>query len=185
MEDKTLEILRKYLDKDFRVSPMAENRASIKDIQAIEEKLKIKFPEEYIAHLLAEGAEVLGERGLYIEVKEEVWPRPKQYDVGPFWSFLYGIHTFTPMMESQDWMRLDSVGKQFYEESGINAAPILKIIGDADLYCVNEIGKIVQYNHEKNIVVGIDMDFWELFEKELSELKERKEWKIKENNNEK
>jgi hypothetical protein len=185
MEDKTLEILEKYLDKDFRVSPMAEKRSSLKDIQAIEEKLKIKFPEEYIAHLLAEGSEVLGERGLYIQVKEEIWPRPKQYDVGPFWSFLYGIHTFTPLMESEDWMRLEFVGEQFYEETGIKAVPVLKIIGDANLYCVNEIRKIVQYDHEQNIVEGIDMDFWELFEKELGELKERKEMKIKENNNEK
>jgi hypothetical protein len=72
MEDKTLEILGKYLDKDFRVSPMSENKTSIKDIEIVEKKLKIKFPEEYMAHLLAEGADVLGERGLYIEVKEEI-----------------------------------------------------------------------------------------------------------------
>jgi hypothetical protein len=82
-------------------------------------------------------------------------------------------------MESEDWMRLEFVGEQFYEETGIKAVPVLKIIGDANLYCVNEAGKIVQYDHEQNIVEGIDLNFWELFEKELSELKERKEMKKK------
>jgi hypothetical protein len=180
MEDKTMKILGKYLDNDFRVSPMAPNQSAIEDVKLIENELQIKFPKEYIAHLLGEGAEVLGERGLYIEVKEEIWPRPKQYDVGPFWSFLYGIHTFTPSKESQDWMRLEFAGKQFIEETGIKAVPILKIIGDANVYCTNENGEIVQYNHEENIIERIGVDFWELFEKELSELKKRKEMKIKE-----
>jgi hypothetical protein len=143
--------------------------------------LEIKFPEEYIAHLVAEGAEVLGERGLYIEVKEEIWPRAKPYDVGPFWSFLYGIHTFTASKESADWMRLEIVGKQFFEETGIKAVPILRIIGDANLYCVNKYAKIIQYDHEQNIVEEIGMNFWELFDRELNELKKRKEMKIKEN----
>ena len=181
MEDKTMEILEKYLDNDFRVSPMAPNKSTIDDIKKIEQTFNIKFPEEYIAHLLAENAEVLGERGIYIEVKEEIWPRAKEYDVGPFWSFLYGIHTFTASEESADWMRLEIAGKQFIEETGINAVPILQIIGDANLYCVNELGKIFQYDHEQNIIEDVGMGFWELFEKELKELKDRKEMKIKEN----
>jgi hypothetical protein len=182
MEDRTIEILEKYLDKDFRVSPMAPNKSTIDDIKSVENELNIKFPKEYISHLLAEGADVLSERGLYIEVKEEIWPRPKQYDVGPFWSFLYGIHTFTPSKESADWMRLEIAGREFIQETGIKAVPILKIIGDADIYCVNEKGEIVQYHHEENDVEEIKMNFWEIFENELKELKERKELKIKENN---
>jgi hypothetical protein len=182
MKDKTLEILEKYLDKDFCIMPMAENKSTIDDVKKIEEKFKIKFPEEYVAHLLAEGGDVLGERGIYIEVKEEIWPRAKQYDVGPFWSFLYGLHTFTLSEGSQDWMRFEIVGEQFIEETGIKAIPILKVICDANLYCVNEAGTIVQYDHEQNIVEEMNMNFWELLGKELSELKERKEMKIKENN---
>ena len=181
MEDRTLEILGKYLDKDFRVSPMAENKSTISDIKKIEEKLEIKFPEEYIAHLLAENADVLVERGIYIEVKEEIWARAKPYDVRPFWSFLYGIHTFTPSETSKDWMRLEIAGEQFISETGIKAVPILQVIGDANLYCVNENGKIVQYDHEQNDVEETTMNFWELLEKELAALKERKEMKIKEN----
>lgn len=181
MEDKTMEILKKYLDGDFMVSPMAPNKSTIHDITKIEKMLNIKFPDEYIAHLLAEGAEVLSERGVYIEVKEEIWPRAKPYDVGPYWSFLYGIHTFTASKESADWMRLEIAGKQFINDTGIKAVPILQIIGDANPYCANEDGKIVQYDHEQNIIEEIKLDFWDLFERELKELKQRKEMKIKEN----
>ena len=185
MLDKTLEIMEKYLDGCFRISPMAPNKTIIKDINEIEEKLKIKFPEEYIEHLLAEGAEILGERGLYIEAKEDIWPRAKAYDIGPFWSFLYGIHTYTASKESNDWMRLEIVGKNFIENTGLKAVPILKIIGDADLYCVNEKGKIVKYIHDENTMEEIEMNFWELFDKELKELRERKDTKVRENENKK
>jgi hypothetical protein len=118
MKDKTLDILEKCLDKDFRVMPIAENKSTITDIKKIEKELEIKFPGEYVAHLLAKGAEVLGERGIYIEVKETVWPKPQLYDVGQFWKFLYGIHTFTPSEFSEDWMRLKITGKQFIKEKG-------------------------------------------------------------------
>ena len=182
MVDKTMEIIEKYFDGDFRISPMAPNKSTIKEINEIEEKFGTEFPEEYIAHLLGEGAEILGERGLYIEVKKDIWPRPKAGDVGPFWSFLYGIHTYTVSKESDDWMRLEIVGEEFIKETGIKAIPILKVIGDADLYCVIENGKIVRYRHEENRLEEIEMDFWELFEKEIKELMERKEKKIEENN---
>jgi len=178
MEDKTIELLGRCLDGDFRVSPMAPDRTTKTDIIKIEKIFGIKFPDEYVAHLVAEGSEVLGERGICIEVKEEIWPRAKPYDIGPFWSFLYGMHTFTASRESADWMRLEFVGNQFIEETGIKAIPILKIIGDANMYCVNEHGNIVQYDHEQNIIEDIELDFWELFERELIELKKRKEMKI-------
>lgn len=175
MEDKTLEILDKYLDKDFRVFPMAPTQSTLEDIKAVEEELQVKFPEEYVAHLLGEGAEFLKERGLFIEIKEEVWPRPKQYDASSFGSFLYGLYTFSASKESSDWMQLRFAGKQFVEGTGIKAVPILQIIGDANIYCVNETGGIVRYIHDKKAMEEIKIDFWELFEKELSELKKRKE----------
>jgi hypothetical protein len=78
-------------------------------------------------------------------------------------------------------MRLEHAGGQFIKESGIKAVPILKIVCDANLYCVNETGKIFQYDHDQNIIEETGMNFWELFEKELKQLKERKERKISEN----
>ncbi|TPN86808.1 SMI1/KNR4 family protein [Aquimarina algicola] len=175
--DKTIALLSKYLDGDFRVSPMSPERIQKIDIDSVEKDLGVRFPEEYVFHLLAKDAEILPERGLFIEVKEEIWERPKLYDVGEAWSFLYGIHTYTACQESEDWMTLSITGKEFIEETGIKAVPILKLIGDANCYCTDENGNIVKYNHEENIIEPTNMNFWEILELELKELKERKEKK--------
>ncbi len=177
-EDRTLELMEKYLDGDYKVSPMAPYKSTIDDIKNIEKELGIAFPDEYIAHLLGENDEILGNRGVYIEVKEDIWRRPKLYDVAPFWSFMYGFHTFTACKESADWMRLDIEGKNFMEDTGIKAVPILKIVSDSNLYCVDENKQIVKYNHDENIVENTNMNFWEIFEFELQELSERKEKKL-------
>jgi len=179
-DDRTWELLKAYLDGDFRILPMAPIKTSEQDINDVEEKLGIKFPEEYKIHMLGNGDELLGTRGIYVEVLESIWKRPKTLDVGPFWSFLYGLHTYTACKESEDWMRLEVVGNEFLVNTGIKATPILKVIGDADLYCVDGSSQIVIYRHEENKAEPVKMTFWEVLEFELKELKERKERKIKE-----
>ena len=72
-------------------------------------------------------------------------------------------------------MRLLVVGRTFIEENGLKAVPILKIIGDANLYCTDEGGNIVQYDYDENSLTKIDMGFWELLDRELKSLKERKD----------
>jgi hypothetical protein len=93
MKDKTWELLNLYLDEDFRILPMAANKSSEQDICDVENKLGIKFPYEYKIHLLGNGDELPGARGIYVEVLESIWEKPKTLDVAPFWSFLYGFHT--------------------------------------------------------------------------------------------
>jgi hypothetical protein len=177
-KDKTWELLNAYLDGDFRVLPMAPNKSSEQDISYIENKLEIKFPEEYKIHLLGANDEILGTRGIYVEALESVWQRPKALDVGPFWSFLYGLHTYTASKESEDWMRLEVVGNEFISDTGLKAVPILKIIGDADVYCIDDKSNICIYRHEENIIESVNWGFWEVLEYELKELKGRKERKI-------
>lgn len=177
MEDKTILLMNQYLDRDYSVFPMAEDKIVLQDIRNIENSLAIKFPDEYVAHLLGEDCDAIPHRGIYIEVKEEIWRRPQAMAVGPFWTFLYGFHTYTASKLSADWMRLDFIGHQFMQETGLKAIPILKIINDADMYCVNEFNDIVKFNHEMNILEPTNMDFWQVWEFELKELKERKETK--------
>jgi hypothetical protein len=170
--DKTQDILTKYLDSDFRVFPMAENKTSKKEIEKFEEEIGILLTKEFKAHLLGRFP------GIYVEVLEEKWPRPKEYDVGPFWTFLYGLHTFTGSSESDDWMRMNYNYYQMLETANQRAVPILKIIGDADVYCINENSNIVRFKHEENKFDAIDCDFWQLLDNEISELKKRKDRKI-------
>lgn len=179
MKDKTIELLNGYLDSDFLIFPMAPNKSSLKDITDTEKELGVQFPEEYRVHLLGIGDEVLGNRGIYVEVKESIWERPKALEVGPFWSFLYGFHTYSASKQSDDWMILEVVGKEFFENTGMNGVPILRVVGDADLYCIDGNNQIVRYRHEENIFESIDLTFWQVLEYELQELKERKENKLK------
>jgi hypothetical protein len=77
-------------------------------------------------------------------------------------------------------MRLELVENDFFTNTRIKAIPILKVIGDADLYCVDESSQISIYRHEENKTEPTNMTFWEVLEFELKELKKRKESKIKE-----
>ena len=106
-----------------------------------------------------------------------MWPRPKVYDVGPFWTFLYGFHTYTSAPESNDWMRLDAAAETFQRDTELAAAPILRIVGDANLYCVDAVGAIVRFDHETNELEQVKMNFWQLLEHETSELRARKDRK--------
>jgi hypothetical protein len=170
--DQTEAILGRHLDLDFRVFPMAEKQATPPDIQAIGQRFGVSYPSQFVAHVCGKFP------GIYVEVKEEIWPRPKAYDVGPFWSFLYALHTYTPSAQSDDWMRLDKAAESFRTETNVLAAPILRVVGDADLYCVDAKGDICQWQHETNELVAVDLDFWALFEREIAELFERKVMKL-------
>jgi hypothetical protein len=172
LPDHTEAILGRHLDADFRVFPMAEERQTGTQVAAIARQRGVTYPPEYLAHVCGRFP------GIYVEVKEEIWPRPEVYQVGPFWSFLYGLHTFTSAEESEPWMRLDREAESFQNESGMCAAPVLRIVGDADVYCVDARGRLVQFKHETNQLDPVGLTFWELFEREVRELRARKDRKV-------
>lgn len=169
--DETSAILGRHLDGDFKVFPMADTATSPGQLAAIGSKYGVKYPAEFVAHVCGRFP------GLYVEVKEEVWPRPEAYDVGPFWTFLYALHTYTSAPESDDWMRLDVAAEAFQRDTELAAAPILRIVGDANLYCVDPTGAIVRFDHETNELEPVKMNFWQLLEHETSELRARKDQK--------
>lgn len=170
--DLTEEILSKYMDDDLKVYPMAENLTTSRQIDQIEKISNIKLPIEVRTHLLGRFP------GMYLEVNEEKWPRHKAGDVGPFWSFLYGVHSFTADESSEDWMRLDYNYYQMKNITDVNVLPILQVIGDADLYCIDNNSKIIRFDHELNKFENINQNFWEILEYEVSELRKRKDKKI-------
>src|SRR4051794_27315272 len=102
-QDQTEAILARHLDRDFTVSPMAATKQTRQQLQELSSKLAITYPPEFIAHVCGAFP------GIFVEVKEAIWPRSKEYDIGPFWSFLYAVHTFTPATDSEPWMRLEHV----------------------------------------------------------------------------
>jgi hypothetical protein len=165
--DRTEAILEPYFDSDFIVFPLAETAVTEAQFQVLEKTFGVKYPPEYVAHVLGRFP------AMYLEVKEEVWPRPKTGDVGPFWSFLYALHTYTSAPESEPWMKL-AVAAEEFRAQGLAAAPILRIVGDRDVYCTTADGSIVQFQHETGELERFDGDFWRLLEREIRDLHERK-----------
>ncbi len=127
--DRTESILREHLDGDFVVFPLAETATAPAQLEAIGKAHGVRYPAEYVAHVCGTFP------GLHLEVKEAIWRRPKVFDVGPFWTFLYGLNTYTSAPESEEWMRLDAAASRFRQDTGLAAAPILAVINDPDVYC--------------------------------------------------
>jgi hypothetical protein len=116
--------------------------------------------------------------GLYIEVKEEFWPRPKEFDVGPFWTFLYGLYTFNIANGIPEFMDLVIAAEGFEKDTGHQAIPFLKVISDADVYCFDKQGAVVRWNHETNDLEFANKSFYEVLDYELGELADRKNRKV-------
>jgi hypothetical protein len=174
MTDRTMDILRKHLDGDFRVSPLAETPVSAAQIAAIGDRFGVIYPQALVDHVCGRFP------GMYVEVKENVWTRPKEFDVGPFWGFLYAVHTFTSAPESEPWMRLDHAAEKFRERTGLAGAPVIKIEGDADVYCVDSKGALCRFDHETNELIPVEGDYWSILDLEIGELRKRKDRKLAE-----
>src|SRR5262245_39372500 len=164
-------ILRKHVDAEFALFACGEAAPSPGDIAAFEEEAGCPLPSDFKA--FSQGP--LG--GLYIEVKEEVWPRARAYEVGPFWSFLYGLAVYGFAHDIPEWMDMRRQAQAFREAVGDGHVPFLKIMGDADLYCFGTDGRISQWSHETGEFTAVDKSFAELLDFELAQLKTRKERK--------
>lgn len=166
-KDKTQDLLNTIWCEDYYIVAAGDGAPNVDDLESFAKQHGVKFPDEYIAHSINHFG------GLYLEVTEDKWPRAKAGDVGPFWSFLYGITTYAFSDQAPDWMRIDIAAAEFLE-MGHAVVPILKIMGDADVYCVNEVGEIVRWSHEEDIFEPFSGSFFDLLSFELQELEERR-----------
>jgi hypothetical protein len=87
--DRTRDILASYLDRSFYCAASGKDAPREAELGQLAERLGCVFPPEFIAHSTSE----LG--GLYVEVVPEVWPRPKLYSAGPFWSSSYAMFVYS------------------------------------------------------------------------------------------
>lgn len=164
-------ILRKHVDGELSLFACGENAPSEADIAAFETDIGFRLPDEFRTYSLSP----LG--GLYVEVKEEVWPRAKEFEVGPFWSFLYGLAVYGFAHDIPEWMNMRRQTEAFRQATGRTHVPFLKVMGDANLYCFGSDGLISRWDHETGDLHAVEKRFGELIDSELAELKARKERK--------
>lgn len=170
-KDQTEGIMNLIGEKDkYSLFAAGASAPSEKELKALASVYGVTFPDEYLVH----ASNPWG--GLYLEVREEFWPRHKAGDVGPFWSFLYGmfVHAFSP--DAPEWMQLSLAADEF-RDMGHRAIPFLKVIGDADVYCFDEKGRIQRWSHEEDIFEAYDGSFFDVLRYEVLELEARRKKK--------
>src|ERR1041384_7941500 len=133
---------RNYDKKSYGVFCQQGAEPSIADVTALEKRVGFDFPTEFCEF----AVHPLG--GLYMEVKEELWPRAKAYDVGPFWSFLYGLVVYSFSTKAPDWLRMSNAWQDLSNSGYPEFVPFLKIAGDPDPYCFTRDRRIVIWRHD-------------------------------------
>jgi len=171
-KDHTEEIINLIWDREkYYIVAAGESAPSKKDLKNFASCCGVTFPSEYLAH----ASNLWG--GLYLEVREEFWPRHQAGDVGPFWSFLYGLFVHAYSSEAPEWMQLRPAADEF-KEMGHRVVPFLKVIGDADVYCFDENGKIQRWSHEEDTFAPYDGSFFDVLRYEFLELEDRRKKKL-------
>lgn len=169
----SLEDVLSYFDAYDRSSYLAvgcaDNRPSEEEVSSFESSIGFRLPDDFRDFTLSP----LG--GLYFEVRDELWRRPKAYEVGPFWTFLYGIKVFGIASDIPEWLDIRAKMAQFEGK----LIPFLQLVGDADCYCFNKKGEIVKWSHEEpEEPEAIELTFSGLLMREIRELEIRKHCKV-------
>ncbi len=85
-KDRTEEIINLIWDgDDYYLVAAGKDAPSRRLVLEVAAKHGVCLPSDYVAHATGQWGSP------YLEVREHVWPRHKAGDVGPFWSFLYGL----------------------------------------------------------------------------------------------
>ncbi|HZL90211.1 MAG TPA: SMI1/KNR4 family protein [Pirellulaceae bacterium] len=165
---------RNYDRESFSIFACQGNEPTESNVAAFEATIGFRLPDEFREFTMSP----LG--GLYMEVKEELWPRPKLYDVGPFWSFLYGLNVFGIAADIPEMLDIRVQTSAMATEGFTGLVPFLQRIGDANKYCFRPSGEIVYWDHEvPDECSAIDETFSELLLREIHELETRKDQKLR------
>lgn len=172
--EEIFEYFGHYDKRSFQVVACQGNEPTEADIAAFEADVGFQMPDEFREFTMSP----LG--GLYMEVREELWPRGKLYDVGPFWSFLYGLKVFGIAEGIPEWLDIREQYEKFKAEGFPELVPFLQLVGDADKYCFDSLGRIIRWSHEEPENREQEpLTFSELFMREIHELEKRMDRKIR------
>lgn len=163
---------RAYDKAAFHVVACQGSEPSESDVAAFERTAGLRLPEEFREFTKSP----LG--GLYIEVREELWPPAVAYAVGPFWSFLRAIKVFGIAARIPHWLDIRVQFEAFRELGRAQLVPFLQLEGDANMYCFDRSGAIAYWDHETSELEPVARSFSEVLLEELHELEERKNLKL-------
>ena len=164
------EYFRHYDKETYQVVACMGNEPSEEEIQDFENQYGIRLPEDFREFTMS----ALG--GLFMEVREELWPRAKAYDVAPFWTFCRGIKVLGIANGIPDFLDIRIKTKELHDLGFVDYIPFLSIIGDGDvIFCFDKNNHIVALDwYSGGEAEELDSDFSDLLLKQIQELEERK-----------
>jgi hypothetical protein len=165
--------LRSWDRDTYAIFAQQGSEPTLQDIDNFQSEVGFSFPEEFREF----AVHPLG--GLYVEVKEALWRRPKAGDVGAFWTFLYGFRVYSLSKAAPDWLQMRAAWEQMRANGAGEFVPFLKVMGDADPYCFTRSGGVVIWRHESSDrPESVDLGFSDIVMAEIHALEERKNRKL-------
>lgn len=173
--EQIFDYFRNY-DKDtYQVVACMGNEPDEADVAAFEQSAGIRLPSEFRTFMMSP----LG--GLYMNVREEIWPQAKQYDIGPFWSFCRGLIVYGIAREIPAFLDIREKTKALRELGFGSYIPFLSVIGNGDeIFCFDPDWNIVLLDYyatgETSPVAG---SFSDCLLDQIAQLEERKNRKLR------
>ena len=162
-----------YDKQMFQVVACQGNEPSEADVAAFEADIGFRLPDEFREFTMS------GLGGLYMEVRENFWPRAKEFDVGPFWSFQYGLKVFGIAKGIPGWLDIRVQYEEFKAEGFGDLVPFFQLVSDADKYCFDNKGRILRWSHEEPERRDVEQIlFADLLMREIRGLESRKDRKL-------
>lgn len=138
--EEVYEYFRHYDHKFYQVVACQGHEPSEADVAAFEGAVGFRLPKEFREFTMS------GLGGLHMEVREELWPRPKVYDVGPFWSFLYGISVFGISATIPEWLDIREQYARSVKEGATDLVPFLQLVNDPERWYFDRDQQIVRWS---------------------------------------
>lgn len=133
-------------------------------MEAFENALGCRLPDEFRRFTMSP----LG--GLYVEAREEVWPRPKA-SARPSWRREFGLKVFGLAAPTPEWLDLREE-ILLLPETDEDLIPFMGRVGSDERYCFDLEGNVVRRFPDARREV-VPLSFGALLEQELEALRER------------
>lgn len=134
-------------------------------VESLEKSLDWSLPSPFREFIMSP----LG--GLYIEVREDVWPRPKP-SAKPTWRHQFGLKIFGLSVPIPEWLDLREEILRLPEEEG-DLVPFMARTGATISYCFDLDGKIISWSAADGRREDVPLGFEDLVLRELQDLGKR------------